>query len=103
MISFHENDNEYVSQSFASIKETATSINETIFYQIGRRFEQQILEEDLASLSEKLHTFYKETSDKIYSQTSDSNISPVESSTLLNVNKEIQTSAENLIKSLRLL
>jgi len=103
LVSFHEKDNDYFSQSFVAIKNTAITMNETISSLIGRRFEQQILEDDLVSLTENLHQFHQQTSDDIYNKNSEANLSPIELSTLLNVNKEIQTSAEALIKSLRLL
>jgi len=101
--SFHLLDNDYFSQSFSTLKDSAITNNLNIASLISRRFNHEMLEEELINLTDKLHQFHKESADDIYVKQSSANLSTVELSTLLNVNKEIQTSAEALIKSLHLL
>jgi len=95
-------DNAYYSQSFSALKNSAIETNLNIASLIGRQLEHEILEEELMSLTDKLHQFHKEIADEIYAKQSSTNLSTVELSTLLNVNKEIKTSADALIKSLHL-
>jgi len=65
--------------------------------------EKKQLTDELVLMEEKLTPFHYQLVTRVYSKINKIKFSPVELSILLNVNKEIETSAKALIKSLSLI
>jgi len=103
LASFHIIDNEEFSSYFDELKKSAISDNVSIISLINKSNEPVEAESALSILKDKLQQYHTSISNRLYSKQEGTNLSSVELSTLLNVNKEIQTSANALIQSIRLI
>lgn len=103
LVSFHVIDNEDFSDYFNKLKKSAILNNLAIVNLSAKSFEYSILKEELATLKTKLDQYHLDIANSIYIKEREINLTPIELSTLLNVNKEIQTSADALIKSFDLI
>ena len=100
---FHVIDNDIISKYFDELKAPAQLLYTSILNLLTKPHENVLLEEELSSLKEKSLAFHHEFADKIYKKMSGIHLTSLDLSTLLNVNKEIQTSEKALIKALTLL
>ena len=98
--SFYVIDNETVSKYFYELKEPVHSIYTLIFSLLGKAQDSDFIDEELSSLKEKSQDFHHEFASKLYKRMSGIHLASLDLSTLLNVNKEIQTSEKALIKAL---
>lgn len=98
--SFHLIDNKIISKYFDELQKSAQSIYEYIFTLLGKLDEYELIEEELTSLKEKSQEYHHDFSESIYKESSRAHLTALELSTLLNVNKEIQTSEKTLIKAM---
>jgi len=96
-------DDDTISKYFDELKEPAHSIYATTLGLLGKHHENEVMDEELSLLKEKSLEFHHQFADKIYKKISGIHLSSLDLSTLLNVNKEIQTSEKALIKALTLL
>lgn len=101
--SFHMIDNKDFSRYFHQLKKSAISNNLSIASLINDSPERLLLKEQLTILEEQSHRHHTDIAKSIYEKKKEIHLSPIELSTLLNVNNEIQASANALIKSLRLI
>ncbi len=99
---FYELDNDYFKLTFNALKDNAIGINKNMMSLLYS--EKSILEKGtlLNQAEIDILNFHQKMTSNIYLENQKINLSTIELSTLLNVNKEIQTSAESLTKSLRL-
>ena len=100
---FHVIDNETLSKYFDELKTPAKSIYTSLLDLLTRPHKNELIDEELSLLNEKSQEFYHQFADRIYKKMSGIHLTSLDLSTLLNVNKEIQTSEQALIKSLTLL
>ena len=103
LVFFHLTDNDIISNYYTELKIPARSIYTSILNLLSEIDRSQLVDEELSLLKEKSYEFHHELSDRIYKKTSGTNLSSLDLSTLLNVNKEIQTSEKALIKALMLI
>lgn len=101
--SFYVIDNDTVSKYFDELKKPVHSIYTSIFRLLGKTHSNEFIDEELSLLKEKSQVFHHEFASKIYKKMSAIHLTSLDLSTLLNVNKEIQTSEKALIKALILL
>lgn len=101
--SFHVIDNDYFSGYFEQLKKLAIRINCALIEQILLNEKTKLKERNLCHIWEQLETEQSELFEKIYTNRSKVNLSTTEFSTLLNVKKEISTSAEALISAIKLI
>ncbi|NOQ88926.1 MAG: hypothetical protein GQ550_08380 [Gammaproteobacteria bacterium] len=101
--SFYVIDNDTVSKYFDELKKPVHSIYTSIFRLLGKTHSNEFIDEELSLLKEKSQVFHHEFASKIYKKMSAIHLTSLDLSTLLNVNKEIQTSEKALIKALVLL
>jgi phosphate:Na+ symporter len=101
--SFYVIDNDTVSKYFDELKKPVHSIYTSIFRLLGKTHSNEFIDEELSLLKEKSQVFHHEFASKIYKKMSTIHLTSLDLSTLLNVNKEIQTSEKALIKALILL
>ncbi len=99
---FETNDNLDFSAYFYQLKNSAISNNLSIISLVAKVPDKNLLEDELAQIKNKMAQYHLDIVTSIYSRNKEMKLSPVELSTLLNVNKEIQTSAEALVKSVKL-
>jgi phosphate:Na+ symporter len=100
--SFTTYPNHRLNNFFEQLQKNAVSLYtpiQSIFHHHSRN---DILNQDLLPLSEKLHIFHNDFKYKIYSKMNSSRMTTLELSTLLNVNKEMSTSEKALIKAISL-
>ena len=100
---FHMTDNDVISNYYDELKVPAQSIYTSILNLLSESDKSQLIDEELSMLKEKSYEFHHELSDRIYKKTSGRVLSSLDLSTLLNVNKEIQTSEKALVKALMLI
>ncbi len=98
--SFYVIDNDTVSEYFYELKEPVHSIYTSIFSLLGEDQDSDFVEEELALLKEKSQDFHHKFASKLYKKMSGIHLAPLDLSTLLNVNKEMQTSEKALINAL---
>lgn len=101
--SFQMVDNKIFSDYFDELKSSAILNHLSIIAIISKMSDKNSLEDELVVMEENLEHFHSGIVTSIYSKNRKMKLSPVELSTLLNVNKEIETSAKALINSLRLI
>jgi phosphate:Na+ symporter len=101
--SFYVIDNDTLSKYFDELKEPAQSIYTSILTLLSKAHKSELMEEELSLLKEKSLEFHHRFADMIYKKMSGIHLTSLDLSTLLNVNKEIQTSDKALIKALTLL
>jgi phosphate:Na+ symporter len=101
--SFYESDSDTLLRYFQELKTQAETIYTSILALLGRLNESELIDEELGSLLEKSQLYHHEFADRIYSKMKGIHLTSLDLSTLLNVNKEIQTSEKALIKALSLL
>lgn len=101
--SIYSIDNEIISKYFDELKQPVQSIYTTILGLLGKIHKDDVLDEELYLLKEKSQDFHHQFADRIYKKISGIHLASLDLSTLLNVNKEIQTSEKALIKALTLL
>ena len=99
--SFHVVDNKTLSCLFNELKEPTKSLQVTILNLLVKPREEIMIEEEISSLTEKSLAFHHEFAESIYSKTNELSLTTLELSTLLNVNKEIQTSEKALLKAIK--
>lgn len=99
---FHVDDNDTISGYFDELKTPAQSLYTSVFNLFDEPDKNLLIDEELSLLKEKSHEFHHEFSDKLYKRMSGIHLTSLDLSTLLNVNKEIQTSENALIKALML-
>ncbi len=100
---FQMNDNQEFSAYIDQLKNSAIANNLSLISIISNSSDKKQLDDQLALKKEKLEKYHFDIVTSIYSQDREIKLSPIELSTLLNVNKEIQTSAEALIRSFSLI
>ena len=100
---FHMTDNDVISNYYDELKVPAQTIYTSILNLLSESDKSQLIDEELSMLKEKSYEFHHELSDRIYKKMSGRNLSSLDLSTLLNVNKEIQTSEKALVKALMLI
>jgi len=100
---FHIIDNDIITRYFEELKNASQQIFTSVYALLMTSSDLEFLDEELTSLQEKSQAFHNEFADKIYNKMSGKQLTSLDLSTLLNVNKEIQTSEIALIKSLVLL
>ena len=100
---FHMTDNDVISNYYDELKVPAKSIYTSILNLLSESDKSQLIDEELSMLKDKSYEFHHELSDRIYKKTSGRVLSSLDLSTLLNVNKEIQTSEKALVKALMLI
>ncbi len=103
LASFQLVDIEKFTHYFEQLKSFAVKNNQVVASLLINSSPRKQLSEQLISLKSEVNKFHLDISNSIYVKEREVDLSPVELSTLLNVNKEIQTSSEALINSLRLL
>ncbi len=101
--SFYVIDDDTVSKYFEELKEPVNSIYASIFSLLENNKDSDFIEEELSSLKEKSQDFHHAFSSKLYKKMSAIHIKSLDLSTLLNVNKEIETSEKAMIKALSML
>ncbi len=100
---FNVIDNDTISKYFDELKTSAKSIYTSIPGLLTGPGENELIDEELSLLNEKSLEFYHQFAERIYKKMSGIHLTSLDLSTLLNVNKEIQTSEKALIKALTLL
>ena len=98
--SFYVIENETVTNYFKELKEPVPSIYRSIISLLDKAHEDEFIEEELSLLKEKSQVFHHEYTSKMYKKMSGVHLTSLDLSTLLNVNKEIQTSEKALLKAL---
>jgi phosphate:Na+ symporter len=101
--SFHMMDNDTISHYFDELRTHAQSLYTSTFGLLTSAHEYELIAEELSVLKEKSDEFHHEFSSRIYNKMSKIHLASLDMSTLLNVNKEIQTSENALINALELL
>ncbi|MBE9564441.1 MAG: Na/Pi cotransporter family protein [Proteobacteria bacterium] len=101
--SFYVIDDDTVSKYFEVLKEPVHSIYEPMVRLLSDAKDVDYIEEELLLLKEKSQDFHHEFSSKLYKKMSGIHLKSLDLSTLLNVNKEIETSEKAMIKALSLL
>lgn len=101
---FHAVKNETIRNYFDNLKSHSQAIYNESFILLSKSSDadKDSIIEELNTLAEKSQNFHHELSDSIYKKISTLHLTSLELSTLLNVNKEIQTSENALIKSIQL-
>ncbi len=102
MESFHIIDNHIINKYFDKLKASATLTYASLLTLLNKPDKYELLEEELSDLKEKSLVFHRELTDSIYKKMSKIHLTSLDLSTLLNVNKEMQTSEKALIKALEL-
>ncbi len=100
---FHLMDNKELSDYFEVLKGSAHNLYAPIVNYLNQHQDSELLKEEFDDLIRKSENFHLEFSDNIYKKMSREQLSSLDLSTLLNVNKEFQTSEKALIKALELL
>ena len=100
---FHLMDNKELSDYFEVLKGSAHNLYAPIVNYLNQHQDSELLKEEFDDLIRKSENFHHEFSDNIYKKMSREQLSSLDLSTLLNVNKEFQTSEKALIKALELL
>jgi phosphate:Na+ symporter len=101
--SIHSIDNDTIAEYFEELKQSAQSVYRTCLGLLTQSHKDVLLEEELYLLQEKSEEFHHQFADRMYKKISGIHLASLDLSTLLNVNKEIQTSEKALIKALTLL
>ncbi len=99
---FHNTENKIFAGYFNSVKENASSIQQTLYKLLLQSLAHKSIVEELESLKLKSHD-YHQFSENIYKEISTIKMTSLEISTLLNVNNELETSTRALINSLNLI
>jgi len=102
LASFHIIDNEKFSLYFDELKATAVENNLKLIASLDSSNHDDGVAAKISVLEKKIEKEHKNNSNDIYSKEPQIGLSPVELSTLLNVNNEIRTSANALLKSIKL-
>jgi len=100
---FYLMDNKELSDYFEVLKGSAHNLYAPIVNYLNQQQDSELLKEEFDGLIRKSENFHHEFADKIYKKMSREQLSSLDLSTLLNVNKEFQTSEKALIKALELL
>lgn len=100
---FYVLDDDTVSRYFEELKKPVHTLYNSVLGLLGQQDERALIEEELSLLREKSRDFHHEFAGKIYKRMSGIHLTSLDLSTLLNVNKEIQTSEKALIKAASLL
>jgi len=103
LISFHVIDNEKFSSYFCELKNSAISNNLLAISELNKSMENMKTMDEISELNDKFQQDHTSMTASLYSKERDMKLSPVELSTLLNVNNEIQTSANALLNSIKLI
>jgi len=101
MQTFNIIDNEIINKYFKQLKSHSQLMLTSIINLMIRPLTDRFIDEELSSLKEKSQLFHIEFEGKVYNKMS--NITSLNLSTLLNVNKEIQTSEKALIEAILLI
>jgi phosphate:Na+ symporter len=101
--SIHGIDNETIVKYFDELKQSARTIYTTTLGLLSKSHKDEVLDEELYLLKEKSQDFHHRFADRMYKKISGIHLASLDLSTLLNVNKEIQTSEKALIKALTML
>ena len=100
--SFHVIDNDYFSGYFEQLKSTAIKVNCSLIEQLESTDDNSIKEKRLNQINQELEEEQQALLQRIYNNRTKVNLTTTELSTLLNVKKEITTSAEALISAIKL-
>ena len=99
-------DNRHFGVFFEELKIPSLAIDTKVGHLLNHRLEQWFsldtnISEELLAMEESLHNTHHEMASRLYLEKEKLNLSSVEFSTLLNVDKELQTSSKSLIEALR--
>lgn len=100
---FYVLDDDTISKYFDELKNPVHSLYTSILGLLGKDSDDGLVEEELSLLRERSRDFHHEFANKIYKRMRGIHLTSLDLSTLLNVNKEIQTSEKALIKAISLL
>ena len=100
---FHLMDNDELANYFDSLKDSAQSIYIPLVMFLNKQRDNDLIKGELTSLMIKSEEFHQNFAHNIYRKMSRAQLSSLDLSTLLNVNKEIQTSEKALIRALELI
>jgi hypothetical protein len=100
---FHLMDNDDLTNYFDVLKDSAQSIYMPLVTFLNTQADNEFMKEELTSLKVKSEEFHHNFAQNIYRKMSRVQLSSLDLSTLLNVNKEIQTSEKTLIEAMELI
>jgi len=100
---FHLMDNKELEEYFETLKETAKGLYKSVVSYLNETESHELLIEEIEALSRKSDLFHNEFAARIYNRMNKKELSSVDLSTLLNVNKELHTSEKALFEALELL
>lgn len=100
---FHLMDNDDLTNYFDVLKDSAQSIYMPLVTFLNTQADNEFMKEELTSLKVKSEEFHHNFAQNIYRKMSRAQLSSLDLSTLLNVNKEIQTSEKTLIEAMELI
>lgn len=100
---FHLMDNDDLTNYFDVLKDSAQSIYMLLVTFLNTQADNEFMKEELTSLKVKSEEFHHNFAQNIYRKMSRAQLSSLDLSTLLNVNKEIQTSEKTLIEAMELI